>query len=81
MAVRWQEPPESRGRPRIFDIDPAEMDLLKANPGRWALVAENTHSGMASTFRERYPDLEISARTGDEDCLPGKVHLYARWPA
>ena len=73
MSVKFEEPPArvaQRGRwlPVIAE--------LKANPGRWALIAENVATGGISAMRKTYPGVEVRT-VGNRNNRAAKV--YARW--
>lgn len=83
--MKWQEPPADGRRhtggsgwnsrsARSKELD-ALADQLRANPGRWALVEENTWPGNAKKYQSRGLDVRLR-KTGDDQ----RQDIYARSP-
>jgi hypothetical protein len=80
---RWQEPPLATELKDRFGTDnphvnrSRELDelakILRANPGRWALVGQRNTSGGGSQYRRR--GLEVTTRRTKDG-----YDLYARSP-
>jgi hypothetical protein len=74
--ITWAEPPATKrvGRARRTFVDRI-ADELKANPGRWALVAEDAWPHTRKQWKDR--GLEVVGRR----TRPGKAqeNLYARY--
>lgn len=71
-AVVWKEPPPSRGSHR----PPEYVEVLRANPGRWGVVAITKHPSTATSIKKRW-GFETAARR----MVDGRYEIYARQPA
>ncbi len=78
--VMWGSlPPKKRGKGRPLGARRhAQIEILKANPGKWALLdvydKQGTASGTAATLGKRH-GLEVATRKNDD----GQYGLWARW--
>ena len=77
--IEWAAPPASRkGAPTFWD--PELLDTLRANPGRWALVAKNhPNASILTSLKRTSTEFEaVSRRAGSID---GKqtYDIYARY--
>ena len=76
----WGElPPSKRGAGRHLSARRhAQIQILKANPGKWAMLdaydKQGTPSGYARDLKKHH-GLEAATRKNDE----GKYELWARW--
>lgn len=70
--IVWAEPPRTTKK-----WGPV-LDALRANPGRWALIAQNVSHGQASYFKSK--GFEVSSKTAELGYKKGNADIYARWP-
>lgn len=80
VTLNWQEPPASNGvggwrMERAREIDET-VAALRANPGRWALVAESISLGANRAWRKRGCQVRMVCAGRPK----GKCALYVRWP-
>ena len=76
--MRREEPTRAHPRrngERAREID-RDVEQLKANPGRWALVVEDATSDVG-----RRPYRRRGCETASRGPLGGPISIYARWPA
>jgi hypothetical protein len=74
VKIVWKEPPPPKTG------NDAVLVELKANPGRWALLAEGkASSGMGTPWRKLGCETR-TVRTNPGDAKP-RYDLYVRWPA
>lgn len=86
--IRWEDPPDSRkGKAggRGFVRNPrwqAVADQLRANPGRWAVVAEGENAGISGHIRRgKYAAMQ-PAGSFEAQCVGGGGSfptVYARY--
>jgi hypothetical protein len=77
--LKWQDPPPGRrlgGKVGAQRID-ADVEELKANPGRWALIAESVTSPVLLSYRKRGCEVRISTVKPKPNA---RYDIYARWP-
>ena len=74
-ALVWCEPPPARAGKREDAEFFAKMSMLKANPGRWALVGNYAGTGSAVVIWKRRGFEAVARVTGLKRC-----DVYARWP-
>ena len=80
VSIKWEEPPAATVGVH-GSIDWASIaKVLKENPGRWALVAENCAVGVQSYVKRRY-GLEIKTRSAGRGYAERHGDFYARFPA
>lgn len=83
--MKWADPPSPvrnvSGRPPLYD--PADLDALRSNPGKWALIASYAVSVDASGHRSSgaQPAARRLRARGFETTVRDAGDLYARWPA
>lgn len=74
--IKWEEPESAKSGPGRKGRYEEVTKLLKASPGKWALVAENVSHSVAGYLKVRY-GLEVTAR----EVKDGRAaKIYARWP-
>lgn len=77
--IKWQEPPaDARGRDKWGPV----ADELRAQPGRWALVAEGVSASMSTAFKRGriiafQPAGSFEAVT--RNVVDGRADIYARY--
>lgn len=69
--MKWSNPPT-----RIWHSIAADVEALKENPGRWALVREDGAASIVAAYK-RYGCEARSHRNGN---VRGRADVYARWP-
>lgn len=85
-VIRWEEPtprkrpgPAGQGWSRYAGL----AEELRANPGRWALVAERTDGNHGLATHIRSGQMQCFTPTGDFDaasrCVDGITRVYARY--
>lgn len=72
LGITWEDPSDSNNHARGSRVDKV-IDVLKQNPGEWALVATYAANGTAGPVAHQYKRSGCEATTRG-----GKV--YARWP-
>lgn len=77
VKLRWEEPPASKtpgnrkqGDKRKID---REVDALRRNPGKWALVREDAASGNYITYKKR------GCTTRTRALGNNRYAIYAKW--
>lgn len=78
VSINWEEPPvESIKRVNKWD---EIASALRANPGRWAKVAENKTNGYVQPLKKRgsFEFMHVTAGLGYKR---GSMDVYARFPA
>lgn len=71
MDIKWEEPDATR---RGNGEYAALADALKARPGEWALVSENSHASVTGHLKRRYGLEAVARETKD-----GRAKIYARF--
>lgn len=73
--LKWEEPPSAPNSGPNRKWAPV-VEQLRANPGRWAFVAEGGGMSIVQTLK-RYDGVEVTTR-GQKN---GKADIYARFVA
>lgn len=80
MSIEWGVPPPSSqghsspGRSQVWT--PAVLAALRANPGRWAIVARDAkHNWTFMAWARRNPGFEVTSRGP----AGGPLTIYARY--
>lgn len=73
--IKWQDPPDEAKRGRASSWDPIR-ETLKANPGKWALVAADAATSTASA--QRRPGFEFVSRS-KPGYKAGRSDIYGRY--
>jgi hypothetical protein len=86
QVIRWEEPPAAkRSGPagQGWSKYAALAEELRANPGRWALVAERAGTDGALATHIRSGQMQCFTPTGDFDAAARRVgritRIYARY--
>lgn len=76
MEINWQEPsPLSSGK-GFSDTLREVVPILRQNPGRWALIAEDASVSITTRWKELFPDIEFTTRGLPDN--RGRASIYAR---
>lgn len=77
IAIQWKTPPEAPKQTYSPASDTQEIiDALRANPGTWALVKEDTYPNITTRWKKR-PGFEAkSSKVGKTN---GKFDVYVRY--
>ena len=81
FEMNWQEPPAPKSGGRSRGRWDHVYEQLRENPGKWALVAENSLSGIAASLRARDTEKRIEFRylTDGKGYEKSRCDIYARW--
>ena len=78
IVLRWDTPPEYRPRGRRPGRWRKAFDALKADPGRWGLVAEGLTYREVENGRKALCEYGCRVRTQKVDCVGHE--LWAMFP-
>ena len=77
MSIEFKNPPVSAASKRGPGAENAAIiDALKARPGQWALIKEDTYPNATAWWKKR-PGIEAKSSTIGHD--KNKCDIYARW--
>jgi hypothetical protein len=71
--ILWEDPPPISSKQLAHERNIEIFAQLKANPGKWAKVAEDTSIGSANTW------LRWGCEVRRQRTTPGKCNIWVRW--
>lgn len=74
--IEFKNPPTAKVVRRVGPETQAILDALKARPGQWALIKEDTNPNTTSWWKKR-PGIEAKSSTIGKP--KNRVDVYARW--